>query len=160
MRIASVAEPDALEQLVGAPRPRIRLEAEQRRLERDELARAQLRRERARVVLVEIAEDAPAVLRRRRAPQLAQILAEDRHRSRRRHVESREYPKQRRLPGAARPEHDDDLAGLHVHRQPLQCDRVPVAVDAEDVARLDSVHTGVLELAAVTTRPAATTKPA
>ena len=104
-----------------------------------------------RVVLVEIAEHAPAVVAQGRpAAKLAQVVAEHRHGSRGRHVEPREDAEQRRLPGSARPEDDDDLARLHAHRQPLQRDGAAVAVDAEDVVRLDGAHAGLRAVAALT----------
>ena len=61
-RLAAVAEPDALEQLVRAGQALPSRRARERRLERDQLARAEVRVERAPVVLLDVAEHARAVL--------------------------------------------------------------------------------------------------
>ena len=90
MRVCAIGESDALQQFVRALHPLGALDAEQRRLKPDQLPRRQLRRERTRVVLIEVAERTRPVLAQRRAAQLAQILAEDRRCPGRRHVEPRE----------------------------------------------------------------------
>ena len=118
-RVGAVGEADALEQPLGGSRALLRLHAEQVEAKRDELARAQLRRERARVVLVRVAERARAVLGEPAAPQRAQVVLEHAHGSRRRAVETGEDAQQRALAGAARAEDDDELAFLDVERQAL-----------------------------------------
>src|SRR6266511_378021 len=103
-------------------------------------------------MLVEVAEDVGAVPAQRRA---AQVVAEHGHGSGGGHVETREDPEQRRLARTARAEDDDDFAGLHAHRQPLQRDRAAVAVDAKDIVRLDGGHASLRAVAAFTSRTAA-----
>ena len=99
------------------------LDAEQREPERDELARGELGCERARVVLVGVAERARAVLEQRAPAQRAQVVAEHADGARRGTIEPGEDAQQRALAGAARPEDDEELAFRDVERQALQGDR-------------------------------------
>ena len=130
------------------------LDTEQREPERDELARGQLRRERAGVVLVGVAERARPVLDEPAAAQRAQIVAEDAHRARRRPVEPGEDAQQRALAGAARPEDDEQLAERDVERQALQRDRRSLRrrVEPEEIARLDGVHRSLRAVAVASDR--------
>ena len=122
-RIAPVEEADALEQVVGDALPLHALDTEQRKPERDELPRGQLRREGAGIVLIGVAERARPVLDEPPAAQGAQVVAEDADRARRWPVEPGEDPQERALAGAARPEDDEQLAERDVERQALQRDR-------------------------------------
>src|SRR5262249_6285865 len=136
-------EADTLEQLVGAPQAVGTRRATQAELHRDELACRQLRRERARVVLVGVAEERRAVLRELARRQLADVLAVHAHETPRRPVEPGEQTQQRRLARSARAEHRQDLAVADAQRQPLQRGRVAFRrrVHAENVAKLDrGVH--------------------
>ena len=111
--VEPVAQADPLQQ----PRRRgarfraagtVELEPEAYRLRAGEVGR-----ESARVVLVEDAEipGAEAGERARREP--ADVLAEDARAPGGERVEAGDHAQQRRLPGAARPEHDDDLSLFH-----------------------------------------------
>jgi hypothetical protein len=104
----------------------------------DEIARGQLGRQRALVVLVEIAE-APAcdsgrgrAAERRRSEPKTRTLPQ-------RQVEPGEDAEEARLAGAARAEHGEDLALRDRERQALQGGGVALGgrVDAEEVAGLD-----------------------
>ena len=68
-------EADPVEQLVGAPATFGTRQSAQPELDRDELPRGQLRRERAAVVLVGVAEQRRAVLREAARRQLRQVVA-------------------------------------------------------------------------------------
>ena len=102
------------------------IDAEQREPERDELAGGELRRERARVVLVRVTERARAVLEERAPAKRSQIVPEHADRPGRRTVEPREDAEQRALAGAARPEDDEELALGDVEAQTLQRDGRPL----------------------------------
>ena len=128
-RVAPVEQADALEQ----PCPRVAL-APRRGRRRAARAAAptssragQLRRERARVVLVGVAERARAVFEERAAAQRAQVVAEHADGAGGRPVEPGEDAQQRALARAARPEDDEQLAARDVERQALQRDRRPLA---------------------------------
>jgi hypothetical protein len=71
----------------------------------------------------------------------SEVAAVDVHRSGRGAVEAGEHAQERRLAGAARAEHDADLALGDVEREPLQRRNASVAcgVDAEDIAQLDEL---------------------
>src|SRR5581483_1155637 len=103
------------------------------------LARRQLRRERAGVVLVGVPDQRRPEVGEAPRRQLRDVVAVDADDAGRRAVEPREEPQQRRLSGAARPEHRHDLAVGHAERQALERRRVALRrrVDAEDVAELD-----------------------
>ena len=139
MRVAAVAEADALEQLVGPRITRGAGLAGQPELDPDELARRQLARERAPVVLVGVADRARAEAGRRPAAERADVDAGDADRARRRPVEAGDDPQQRRLARAARPEDDAELALLDGQAQPLQRGDAAFrrGIDAEDVVDLD-----------------------
>ena len=111
----------------------------QGRLERDELARAEVRVERAPVVLLDVAEPPRAVLRPAPPALRGEVVPEHPQRPGRRLLEAGEQPQQRRLARAARAEDCRDLPLVDRQRQPLQRGRVPLRalVDVEDVARLD-----------------------
>ena len=79
-RIALVGEADALEQTVGGAPALGALDAEQVEAQRDELARGQLGRERALVVLVGVAERARAVVDERRGRAACADRARNAHR--------------------------------------------------------------------------------
>ena len=118
--VALAEQADALEQPVGGA-CLLRLgRAAQSEPERDELAGRELRRERARVVLIGIPERARAVGGERPPAQRAQILPEDAHRSRGRTIEPGEDAQQSALAGPAGAEDDQQLAFGDVERQPLQ----------------------------------------
>src|SRR5581483_4130157 len=140
--VALVREADAREEVVGTCEPCVLGRAAQPELERDELARRELGRERAAVVLVDVAELGRAVLREPARRQLAEILAEHAHGAGRRPLEAGEEPQQGRLSGAARAEDRHDLALAHGEREALQ--RCGVAlrrrVHAEHVPKLDRAH--------------------
>ena len=117
--VASVCETDAFEELIRSGMPFRAGRSQQRGLKRDEIAGAQLRCERERIVLVDVAEHSRAIVAEPSPAQLAQVVAEHAHVSGRRRVEPGEDPKQRRLSRAARAEDDDDFAYLDVHGQAL-----------------------------------------
>ena len=146
-RVPLVEKPDALEQAVGDARAQGCGGAEQAEPEPDELARVELRSERARVVLVGVAQRARAVLDERAPAQLAEVLAEDAHRPGGRPVEPGEDPQQRALPRAAGTEDDEQLALGDLEGQPLQRRRAPFRgrVDAEELVRLDRAHSSPSE---------------
>ena len=120
MRVAAVAEPDALEQLVRACIALFPADAGQPELNPDELARRQLARERPPVVLVGIADRARAEARRAPAAERADVDAGDADGAGGGAVEAGDDPEQRRLARAARPEHDAELPFLDGQAQPLQ----------------------------------------
>ena len=137
--VALRRETDTLEQLVGAAQPLLAGRAAQAELQRDEPPRRELRRERARVVLVGVAEHRRAVAREPARRQLPELLAVDAHRARRRPLEPGKEPQQRRLARAARAEHGEHLAVGDAQREPLQRRGVALRrrMHAEDVAELD-----------------------
>ena len=139
MRVAPVAEADALEQLVCPRVTQLRRLAREAELDPDELARGQLARERAPVVLVGVADRAGAEACGCPAAERPDVDAGDANRARRRAVEAGDDPEQRRLAGAARAEDDAELAVLDGEAQALQRGDAPVrgGVDAEDVLDLD-----------------------
>src|SRR5581483_4191988 len=141
-RIPAVEQTHALEQTVGDSLALRTRSAEQGEPQRDELARRELRLERPRVVLVGVAQRVRAVLEQRPAAQRAQVVVEDAHAARGRAVEPGEDAEERALAGAARPEHDDDLAFGDVEREALQGDRRALGggVEPKDVACLDRAH--------------------
>ncbi len=96
-------------------------------------------RERPRIVLVEQAEVPRPEPRQRARAEAPDVGAEHAGRSRGQRVEPRGHAQERRLPGAARPEHDDDLALLDPQGQTLQGDGRPTgrAMDAERVVKVD-----------------------
>src|SRR6266545_8070835 len=98
--------------------------AEQAELERDQVARGELGRQRPRVVLVDVAEHPRAVVAKRAAADLPEIRAEDVDPPRRRLVQPGEDAEERRFPRPARAEDDHQLAGAHRQRQTLEGDRV------------------------------------
>ena len=144
---ALLCEADPLEQLVGPPQALARRGAAQAELQCDELARAQLGRERARIVLIRVAEEGRAVRRQAARGQLAEVFAVHAHDARRRTFETGQQPQQRRLAGAARAEHGQYLALRDGQRQPLQRCGVALGrrVDAEHVLQLDRVHAAASE---------------
>src|SRR5512133_1361597 len=156
MRVGAVFETHATEQverLRSTFRARLPGEAE---LERDELTRGQLRRERLNVVLVDVPSRLRPVGVEPATGQARKIGSEDADRTCRRPVEAGEQPQQGGLAGSTRSEHDDDLALLDAERQSLQRGRVSLRrrVDAEDVLDLDRAHRNALRVARET-RPAA-----
>jgi hypothetical protein len=90
-------------------------------------------------VLVEVTDDLRAVARAAASSERPQVLTEDADRPGRREVETRQDAQERGLARAARPEHGQDLALLHVQGQPLQRRRVALGrrVDEEEVLGLD-----------------------
>src|SRR3954471_13232293 len=135
-RAELVAEADAPQQVLGARRPLAALGA---KAQADELARVELGRERALVVLVEVADDLRAVARAAAAAERAQVGVEDADRPGRRQVEPREDAQERGLARAARAEHGQDLALRDRQGQALERGRVALGrrVDAEEVVGLD-----------------------
>ena len=126
MRVTPGSEADAFEQLVRpgvTPRRRLAREAE---LDPDELARGQLAREGAPVMLVGVAEPAGAEASGRPATERPDVDAGDANRARRRAVETGHDPEQRRLAGAARAEDDAELAPLDRKAEALQRGDAPV----------------------------------
>ena len=139
MSVAAIPQADALEQLA---RPRVATFsglAGEPELHADELARGQLSGERAPVVLVGIADRARAEAAGLPRPEPGDVDSGDAHRACGRLVEAGDDPQQRRLPRAARPEDDAELAALHGEGQALQRRDAALRrrVDAEDVAQLD-----------------------
>src|SRR5215218_6514631 len=132
-------ESHAREQVVGAALPPRALDAVGAQPQCDELARRQLRREGALVVLVEVAEQPRAVPRAGGAAERAEVRAEDAHAPGRGQVEPGEDAQEARLAGAAGPEHRESLALRDGERQALERGRVALRrrVDAEEVARFD-----------------------
>ncbi len=120
MRVAAVAEPDALEQLVRARIAPLLGDAGQPELDPDELARGQLARERPPVVLVGVADRARAEAGCTPTAERADVDAGDADGAGRGTVEAGDDPEQRRLARAARPEHDAELPLLDGQAQPLQ----------------------------------------
>ena len=138
-RVAAVAEADPREQLVGAVESLPALHAGKRGLERDELPGAEVRVERAPVVLLDVAEHARAVPGPLPAALRGEVAAEHVEGPCRRPLEPGEQPKQRRLARAARTQDRRDLPLVERERQPLQRGRVPLRalVDVEHLAGLD-----------------------
>src|SRR5439155_3933528 len=95
------------------------------------------------VVLIDVAEVRGTVLGETSGRQLAEVVAEDAHRARRRAFDAGQEAQECRLAGAARAEHGHDLAFANRERQSLQRRGVAFRrrVHAEDVADLDRVHT-------------------
>ena len=120
MRVAAVAEPDALEQLVRARIARLLRDAGQPELDPDELARGQLARERPPVVLVGVADRARAEARRTPPAERADVDAGNADGAGRGAVEAGDDPEQRRLARATWPEDDAELPLLDGQAQPLQ----------------------------------------
>jgi hypothetical protein len=133
--VGPVGEPDPLEQIVRCAAGVARVVPEQLELERHRLAAGQVGREGARVVLVE----QPEIARAERVVDVAQLRPEHAAAAGGEPLETREHAQQGRLAGAARAEHDDDLARLDREVQPLQGDAAAGRglVDAEGVPDLD-----------------------
>ena len=140
VRAGPVFEPDLAEELGRPPALLARRLAGEREPERDELCGRQLGCERLPVALVRVTELPAPVAIEPAAAQAAQVDARDANPSRRGPVEPGEDPEQRRLAGAARSEHGDDLAFVHREAEPLERGGRPLVrgVDAEDVLDLDS----------------------
>ena len=122
MCVRPVGEADAFEELVRAAAvPRRR--SQQRRLRARRARARQLGCERARVVLVGVAEHAGAVLAEPASAQLAQVVAEHAHGARRRRVEPGEDPQERRSCRSRSARRRRPPRRPDAHRQPLQGDR-------------------------------------
>ena len=134
-----VGQPDPLEQLVGALQALGARRAAEAELHGDALARGELGRERAGVVLVGVAEERRAVARKTATRQLADVLAVHAHDPGRRALAPCQQTQQRRLPRAARAEHGQHLAVGDPQREPLQCGGIAFRrrMDAEDVLQLN-----------------------
>src|SRR5205823_5950922 len=86
--VALRAEPDAVEELVRPPTALRARQAVQPELDGDELARGELRRQRACVVLVGVAEEGGPVARQSAGRDLREVVAVDTHQTGRRAVEA------------------------------------------------------------------------
>ncbi len=136
---ALLGEADAFEQFVGAPQALGARCAPEPELHGDQIARGELGRERARVVLVGVAEERGPVACEPACRQLADVLAVHAHKPGGRPLEACEQSQQRRLARPARTEHGQHLAVGHPQRQALQCGSVSFRrrVDPEHILQLD-----------------------
>ena len=146
IRVVLPGETDPLEQLVRAAIPLGAAGAGQAELHADQLPRGEVGVERARVVLLHVAEHARAVVGEPPPAEPAEVGAEHARRARRRPLQTGEDAQERRLPRPARAEHDEHLPLLDRERQPLQRRRVALGCgeDAEEVAHFDRAHTVLL----------------
>ena len=108
-------------------------------------------------MLLDIPEQARAVVGEPAPPQTADVVAEDRHRPRGGTIEPREKTQKRGLARPAGTEDDDNLPLLDRERQALESRGVPLGggIDAKDVSSLDRAHLATL-LVDAQTRKAAT----
>jgi hypothetical protein len=154
---ALVCETDALEELVGSLLSRRPLGARQSELKSDQVSGSQVRIEGTRVMLLDVAQEARAVLGEPTTPKLADVPAEDRDQARGRTVEPGKDAKQSRFARAARPENDKHFPLFDGEGEPLQRSRVSLGrrIDAKHVASLDGGHRATLRVAAQTSTSAA-----
>ena len=125
--VGAVAQPDALEERMGASEAIAVGDASQPERHRDQLLRRQLAGERAPVVLVGVAERVGAVLRETALRERPEVDPRDRDAAGTRPLEPGDHAHQRRLSRTARAENDADLALVDVERQPLQAATPPSA---------------------------------
>ena len=142
MRVRTVAQADAFEELVRPCEALPLRNPLQAKRNSDELLGGQLAGKRAPVVLVGVPERRRPVVGKAALSERAELLARDGDRAGTRPLEPRQDPHQRRLARSARAEDDADLAFLDVERQPLQRGDAAVCsrVNAEEVAGLDEAH--------------------
>src|SRR5262249_2699623 len=119
-RAAAIAEPDALEQLVGGAFGLARVAAEQTELEPDRVAAREVGRERAGAVLVEQAGPLGGERGAGAAAGATELDAEHVCGSGTEGLEPRDGAEQGRLPAPAGAERDDDLARVDREREALQ----------------------------------------
>src|SRR5215210_510911 len=139
MGTGAVGEADAREQLVGARLATVARLPREAELHAHEIAHGLLAGERPPVVLVGVADRPRAKCRGRSSAQRGHVHARDADGARRGPVEAGDDPEERRLPRAARPQDDADLAAPYPQRQALQGGDAALGgrVDAEDVADVD-----------------------
>src|SRR5262245_57976190 len=120
MFLGPVREPDSLEKLPRHSPALGRVFTSKLEPERYDPATAEATRDGSRVVLVEEAEAACAKRCASRRPESCHVDPEHMCASRRKGLEARDDPEQRRLAGSARSERDDHLPALDREIEPLQ----------------------------------------
>src|SRR5918996_768084 len=139
--VAPVGEPYPLEQLVRARTACTPGHPAEPELDRDELSRRQLGGERPRVVLLDVPDRLRPIGGEPARGKPTHVEPEDAHGPGGGPLEAGEEAQERRLSGAARPEHGDDLPLLHREGEALEGGGGALGrrVHAEEVADLDRV---------------------